>query len=287
MADPTYRFRLGCELEPGRSIGNLESLLGKLLLASLSSGYAVSMHARKPPGVITDYGLEWFRGKLHNVDTLYRDRLGVTAYREIGSTQFAALGNPGLLTASTFTTLVDQIDAAGSANLSRRNMISYELYASSRFESSSRARFLLLVMSIESLTEQAPRTTEEQRLLDQVLSLISADTNVSADGKSALGGAIRMLRNNSIGFSCRKLIEDAYAAGAVSDSAAARHFSECYRIRGKIVHSGVTPSPDQLTTESNRLEPTIRQLISWRLRSCQANQDEFWSSDFAEVLEGS
>lgn len=185
--------------------------------------------------------------------------------------------------AMDFSSFVDELTLNTSSNISRRNLIAYELYASSRFELSSRARFLLLVMAIESLVIQAKRAEDEQELISHLLEIVGAST-LDEIRRTALMNGLQTFRKVSIGESCRSLISEAVKAGVVEDTDAANHFRNCYRIRGKIVHSGKTPSPSALSDESNRLEKTVRQLISWALQHAIPEPDELWSSEFAQFM---
>lgn len=261
-----------------------EIALGALLQATLRQGYAVLLHPRRPEGVITQYGMEWCAQQLGGIDSLYRDRLGITIFEERGETRFVSMsgGVPSITT--EFVSFFAEWTSDVSTSISLRNLIAYDLYSSSRFESSSRARFLLLVMAIESLAKQDKRAEDEQALITQLLAIVE-ESALDKSRRTALKDGLRKFRNVSIGESCRILINEAFVAGVVEDPEAARHFRDCYRIRGQIVHSGKTPQPSVLSTEANRLEKTVRQLVTWALQQQRPEQDELWSSEFTHVMQ--
>ncbi len=260
-----------------------EIALGLLLQATLKSGYAVQIQPLRPGGWITQYGMDFFAQQIGGIDTIYRDSLGITIFEEIGETRFVSTTGGNVSIAMDFGSFVDELALNAPSNISRRNLIAYELYASSRFEVSSRARFLLLVMAIESLAIQAKRAEDEQGLITHLSEIVSASA-LDEVRRTALMNGLQTFRKVSIGESCRSLISEAVNAGTVEDTDAANHFRNCYRIRGKIVHSGKTPSPSALSDDSNRLEKTVRQLICWALQQASTEPDELWSSEFARVM---
>jgi len=73
--------------------------------------------------------------------------------------------------------------------------------------------------------------------------------------------AIEALRYQSIGYTCRTFLRQAIVSGIVTDSDADDHFNECYRLRGRIVHRGLTPPISELTNNANRVEATVRELL--------------------------
>jgi hypothetical protein len=132
---------------------------------------------------------------------------------------------------------------------------------SSRFENSSRARFLLLVMAVEALAEQPRRSKAELDLIETLLVAITI-AELSEDQRAALLSGVGMLKRVSIGHACRMYLTRSAEAGIVTDTEAVERFTRCYKIRGRIVHGGTTPSPAQLTKESNAMETTIRELLT-------------------------
>jgi hypothetical protein len=260
-----------------------ELALGGLLVMTLRNGFAIQLQPRKPPPIITQFGMEWVAQQFLGIDTIYRDRLGISIFEECGHTRFASMGSPTISVTSKLTSFISDWNCAAETSISLRNLIAYELYASSRFESSSRARFLLLVMAVEALGCQIERPEEELAVISQLLEHVRM-TGLSELRRNALMDGIRGLKKVSIGETCRRLVTQAIEIAAVTDPDAASHFRDCYRIRGKIVHSGKTPPPSQLSNESNRLEKTVRELITWLLQQNAKNSEELWNSDFAVVF---
>ncbi len=260
-----------------------ECALGGLLVMTLRNGFAVQLQPRTPPPIITPYGMEWLAQQIGGINTIYRDRLGISIFEECGHTRFAGMASPTISVSSKLSPFISEWNCAAETSISLRNLIAYELYASSRFKSSSRARFLLLVMAVEALGCQIERPEEELLVIDRLLEQVQLSELPESRRKAMMDG-IRGLKKVSIGETCRRLIGQAIDSAAVTDPNAASHFRDCYRIRGKIVHSGKTPPPIQLSNESNRLEKTVRELITWSLRQGTKNSEELWASDFAVIF---
>jgi hypothetical protein len=227
--------------------------------------------------------MEWAAQQFGGFDTLYRDRLGVSIFEENGCTRFVSMGSPSVSVSSKLSPFISEWNCAPKTSISLRNLIAYELYASSRFESSSRARFLLLVMAVEALGCQMERAADELSVIDKLLEQVQI-AELPESRRNALMNGIRGLKKVSIGETCRRLISQAMDCSAVTDTDAASHFRDCYKVRGKIVHSGKTPAPSQLSNESNRLEKTVRELIAWTLQQSANDSHELWTSDFAVIL---
>jgi hypothetical protein len=82
-----------------------------------------------------------------------------------------------------------------------------------------------------------------------------------SDRATALKSGLGALKYQSIGHTCRIFPCQAIASQILTDSEADAHFSQCYRLRGRIVHRGLTPPVSELTNNANRMEATVRQLL--------------------------
>lgn len=327
----TFRFRIKFQLEPGRSIKDLEgptcielanvgkcelkpssaadaaegqtliitgprvssvdlaktlgsTALGALLGTSLKQGFGVLLQTPRPGGVITDYGMKYAFELFPDNDTLYRDRLGLTVFEEKGKTAFVDVGQPGILVSSEIGALLDAWGHESSGYPSVRKLIAYDLHASSRFERSARTRFLLLVMAVEALAEQKSRPESELALVEQMKKSVETAA-LDKEAKDALIGGLSSLLRVSIGRACADLISTGITAGVIGDSDGVAFFRECYRLRGKIVHAGVAPDVLQLVGFANRLEPTVRALLDWKLKSEAADPALLWNSTFTKVVD--
>lgn len=237
-----------------------EKALVGLLLASLRQGFGLMIRARIPGGVITNYGKNMFAGSRY--DRVYDDSYGLTVFEDTGRTGFVKGGEARFLSTNPAERFVDTWSSAvtNAARWDERILISYDLYASSRFENSSRARFLLLIMAIEALVEQPKRSEAELALITRLLKTIT-EAPLPKEQSDALLRGVGKLKRVSIGYACRTYLARSIAAKTVTDPGAADHFTACYQMRGQIVHGGDTPSASLLTDNSNRIEKTVRELL--------------------------
>ena len=159
-------------LQKAKEMG--EAALGSLLLATLKHGYAMLIQARRPLPVVTNDGMAYYRQLHGDCDTLYCDQPGLTVYEVRGRTRFINVQLPGLQAVTPFANFVKKWTDEAPPRLLRRYLLAYELYASSRFEVSSRTRFLLLVMAVETLAQQVDRAADEQAVIEALLQVVAA-----------------------------------------------------------------------------------------------------------------
>jgi hypothetical protein len=238
-----------------------EKAIVALLLTSLRSGYAVSIQPRAPTGVVTNAGKKFFAERL-GLDTVYDDSYGLTVFEEVGRTRFVSAGGMRGVVGQPASVFIAAWSAAflTAAPCNERVLLSYDLFASSRFENSSRARFLLLVMAIEALVEQSPRSDAERGVIDRLVAAIEA-ADLPPDRSAPLKSGVGRLKYESVGHACRTFLRRSIAARILTDSDADGHFTQCYQLRGRMVHRGLTPSISELTNYSNRMETTVRELL--------------------------
>ncbi len=235
-----------------------------LALASLRGGYGLSLLPRVPEGVITDYGIEFMHAQFKNkYEVLLRDTHGVFIYEEVGQTGFVGMGEPEIKVTQPVSSLSNEWKnaLADVRTTDPKLLVSYDLFSSSRFETSSRARFLLLVMAVESMVHQQLRTPKEQELLTKMIELV-IESRLPSSQVDALRGALNQLKKVSIGYATKHFLQTATESGIVTDPQASKFFSTCYRVRSRMVHEGLTPAASELTTKGNRLEQIVKELLT-------------------------
>jgi len=219
-------------------------------------GYGFALTERTPPGVITESGLALL---VPTGMQGLKDELGITVFHTPPPAIF--LGADFTASVSVrHTRMVTELQQAltDAGPLDERTRTAYELFASSRFENSSRSRFLLLVMAVEALVERSGRPQDEQDYLAQSVRELEAST-LSVDAKATLRQALSSLKMQSISSAAQVMI-----AGAIS-APAAEAFKKTYGIRSRLVHGGLAISPGKLSDASNQLEPTVKALLLARL----------------------
>lgn len=138
----------------------------------------------------------------------------------------------------------------------------FDLYSAFYGESSVRARFLTLVMVLESLTEPSLRPPIIQDMVDRFAEIID-ESLVDVDDGSAETFALEALRReidphrrrNSIRASLREMILTVLADDEDSDDVAQRAV-DIYDKRSRLVHGG-SIQPNELS----RLTDEVRQIV--------------------------
>lgn len=130
-------------------------------------------------------------------------------------------------------------------NLDNRLGLALELYNSSYFEMSVRARFLQLVSTIECLSNSQ---RQQEAIIYHLESLVKLSEKklatlqeISADDRKDFVQRLNNLKHESISSACRNLVRKYLGDEAVS------RFRECYNIRSELVHKGqISPEVDLL-----------------------------------------
>lgn len=141
--------------------------------------------------------------------------------------------------------------------LDYRRKLALQLYGLSHFESSAHAQFLLLVMVVEVLAEQRPRSDEAIQHVKHLIKQTEEAGLPQSDVDSLLG-SIRRLKEESISAAGRRYVDGYALAGNYGGKRAKAFFSDCYTCRSKMLHKGELPENfsgqfDRMTHELDRL----------------------------------
>jgi hypothetical protein len=122
--------------------------------------------------------------------------------------------------------------------LSAKEALSLELYHSSHFEQSGRARFLTLMIAIEAMLEPAPREPAALQLVDAFTEAVAGASGFSEGEQASLLGSLRYLRDDSISRTGRRLATARLGQRSYARKRADKFFTYCYDLRSAIVHRG-------------------------------------------------
>lgn len=228
--------------------------IASLMVIALRKGFGITLSERLPTGTVFNAGRRLLAGD--KWDALLDDLLGLTVYEDVGRVGFIGVGPIRLqagITALAFTEAWSNVYGSATPP-SEAVLTSFDLWASSRSESSSRARFLLLVMAIEALVTPAARPDSEQLVVKALLESVE-NSSLEDEAKNRLLNAVRGLMMESIGRSCRTAIEQAFGADE------AKGFGSAYKFRNIIAHGGTPPSARALVEQANGLEPMVTSLL--------------------------
>jgi|GEM_PF-4180988 len=116
-------------------------------------------------------------------------------------------------------------------NLDEKHQLALELYGLSHFETSVRARFLVLTSVIEVLATQDKCPEETQKVINKILRRLKSSC-LPKEQKEPLIDGLNRLRRQSISKACKD-----YVRKALGDDAADR-FKKIYDTRSKLLHEG-------------------------------------------------
>jgi hypothetical protein len=162
-------------------------------------------------------------------------------------------------------------NAVAQANaLTERDRLSIELVNASFFQRSADSRFLVLIMAIEALIDQLPRSTEAIAHVDSIITSTQEAESLSTDEKRSLLENLKRLKFESINQAGRRLAEARLGERSYMNKKAPSFFSHCYSIRSRLVHGEhPLPTQEQIGSVVAQLEVFVSDLVSGALRDVQ------------------
>ncbi len=142
--------------------------------------------------------------------------------------------------------------------------LAYDLYSASFSEVSADARFVMLMMAVETLIDPAPR---ESAVVEHVERLIEETSSSGLPRREieSIVGSLKWLRDESIGHAGRRLAQQIQGREYM-DKSPARFFTDCYTMRSRLVHGYVPrPSRDEVDRHAAVLEIFVKDLLSIEL----------------------
>lgn len=144
--------------------------------------------------------------------------------------------------------------------MSPSEQVAYALYSASLAESSPDARFMLLMMAVETLIELRPRPDASRAHVEKLI----ADTRAVELPKceiDSMVGALQWMLDESFRRGGKRL------ASRLGDRSymgkpAQKFFSDCYDLRGSLAHGTVPrPSPREVEDRAGALQAFTRDLL--------------------------
>lgn len=230
----------------------------------------VRLHAdfgdRRPRGAtITPAGADWLRSMFGtDLQTpLVAEASGVMTYPDDAKPKFIRMRGSGVSSESA-ESISDAVTRAEESfrSLSEAERIAFDLYSASFFQGhASDGRFLMLMMAVESLIETEMRPEPVRLLLDRWVDEVRRNSELTSDEAEGLSNALRSLHNEAIGRAGRRLA-DHLDPERYGGKRARRFFTDCYRLRSKLVH-GQTPRPswESINSQTGELERFVADLL--------------------------
>jgi hypothetical protein len=171
----------------------------------------------------------------------------------------ASVGIPSKLTVEILKQAFDK-----ELSASPPEQVAYDLYAASFAVTTPDARFLTLMMAIETLAVQKDRSIDAINHVEKLIKYTKESGLNSADVQS-ITSALSFLKQQSIGQSCRDLAGK--LAGLEYYGENPDTFMEkCYTLRSLLVH-GTIPRPErkEVDLRAANLERMVGHLLSLKL----------------------
>lgn len=163
--------------------------------------------------------------------------------------------------------LVEAVETAiaNDVKLSTGERLAYDLYAASFSERNADARFVMLMMAVETLIQPAPRSPQVQALVDQLVST-TRKSGLPDNEVSSIVGSLKWLSSESISQAGRRLAVqlDGREYGGEQPQ---KFFTKCYELRSRLVH-GYDPRPtrDEVGVRGAQLEIFVGDLLARPVR---------------------
>ena len=222
-------------IEDANTVGTRAQLA--VLIAAARIRLGVDLGKDAPKSMWMQAGLEMMRQQhgLPEDTVVLNDFLGLTLVDASQTTAFVGmLGAQGIV-GTPVERFVDAF-AEGfelAQFLSPRSQLALELFSASRFEASLRARCLVLVSAIESITTRELRAEDAQQLIAGMKDLFDT-MKINSTDREQIAGTLRDLKSRSIAGSSKALV--AKHCGREK----AKLFGKCYQARSQLVHTGKT-----------------------------------------------
>ena len=153
--------------------------------------------------------------------------------------------------------------------LNDKENLGFELYNAYAFESSIRAKFLTLIIAIESLLGRPKRNDKTVRYVESLVKQTKKQTELKKNDIDSLVSCLVELKYQSISSRAKCLIKKYLKSKKYNEKSAEIFFSECYKIRSDIVHTGKTP---EKIKDFNKINVELYKMVSALLISSIENK---------------
>jgi hypothetical protein len=196
------------------------------------------------------------------------DAHGIDLYEHVENLRFVSFNAketvgkypPNLI--STF-----QREYLNSRQLTEKQLLASEIYASSFFDVSARSRFITLVTAVEALLEPPKRSDEVQTLVAE-LEATTRQSMIDEPTKESIIGSLGWLRYQSIRQAGRTLVLRLIPNELFDGQSSADFFTRCYDWRSQILHRGtIVGELVDMWHLANLMEPFVARLLLAALNS--------------------
>lgn len=149
---------------------------------------------------------------------------------------------------------------------SHQEALAYDLFSASFFETSADARFLLLMIAVETLLDPRPRSGQAQQHVDTLIEMTRAATSLSLNERQSICGSLSWLKKESISQAGRQLAKT-LGNRRYNQMKPAAFFTWAYSIRSALVHGQQPlPSRQEVGSAAANVEVFVSDILAGPLR---------------------
>lgn len=191
------------------------------------------------------------------------DNLGLEIYRDDAPTTFHGFSASGVAIMHTESVLQRDVQKLVRAELDLKDCVRLAcgLFGASFFQPSSDARFLLLMMALESLIQPEDHPAHVQVHVAALIQQTQDAEHLSPNVRSSLVDSLEWLKQESIGRAGRRAVS-ILGAKLYDGRKPKKFFTECYDVGSRMVHGNEErPNRRQVDQWAAHLEVMVRDLI--------------------------
>ena len=187
---------------------------------------------------------------------------GIDVYERVENLRFVSVNAKA--TAGKYPPrLIDtfQREYLHSRQLTDKQVLASEIYASSFFDVSSRSRFITLVTAVEALLEPLKRSDGVQALVEE-LEAKTRQSTVDKLTRDSIISSLERVRYQSISQAGRTLAHRLLPDELFDGQPSVEFFTRCYDLRSKILHRGtIAEASVGMGKLANDMERFVAQLL--------------------------
>lgn len=220
---------------------------------------------RAHTSAFTDAGLRWLEETTRERRML-NDVHGIMVFESEPAPKFAK-SDVTAVVAKPAERVIEMVETAARLGvaMTEREELAYDLYSASFSEQSADARFVMLMMAVETLIELQPRSQEVAALVGELIATTERSSLPPGEITSIIG-SLNWLYSESIGQAGRRLAKS-LGDRRYAEEEPGRFFTRCYDLRSKLVH-GYHPRPErgEVDARAATLEVFVSDLLAGALR---------------------
>jgi hypothetical protein len=142
--------------------------------------------------------------------------------------------------------------------------LAFDLYSASTFQPSADARFVMLVMAVETLLDPKPRPESSLAHVEHLIGLTEA-ADLPDSERASLLSSLKWLRFQSIG-QAGKTLAATLGERTYLDMTPPKFFAHCYDLRSRLVHgAALRPERREVDVAAAHLELFVSHVLSSEL----------------------